>query len=486
MFPTPFPPYQNFARILQRSSFQFRGQIWVRVPMLLSAEEDTGQTWEWWNAVRVLSEHIPRVMLALEMTADLPDQRFLDRWFGEPIRALLVPTSIFLVNAKGYPTLSLAHQRCIQRFYGLKLQFIITGKTEYPSRYTFYRQYLQHVIDRTPPQSPQEAFESPFYDYLQAPLQPLKDNLESQTYEVFERDPIKYAQYQEAIRQALVERNGSHTVLMVVGAGRGPLVTAALQAASDVGHEDMKVYAVEKNPNAVVTLRNKRIYYGWGEKVTIVDSDMRVWEAPELADILVSELLGSFGDNELSPECLDGAQRFLKADGISIPQNYTSYLSPLSTPKLWGEVQAYQDLEHFETSYVVKVHNAFIIAPPQKVFFFEHPNRAEVKDNSRSIQLSFKARANSLMHGFVGYFHSTLYKDVAISIHPDTYSTGMFSWFPIYFPLRVPMYVKEGEEICLSMWRVCTDSKVWYEWCVTAPTTNNVHNCNGRSHWIGL
>lgn len=33
----------------------------------------------------------------------------------------------------------------------------------------------------------------------------------------------------------------------------------------------------------------------------------------------VSELLGSFGDNELSPECLDGAQRFLKPDGISIP-----------------------------------------------------------------------------------------------------------------------------------------------------------------------
>ncbi len=30
------------------------------------------------------------------------------------------------------------------------------------------------------------------------------------------------------------------------------------------------------------------------------------------ADILVSELLGSFGDNELSPECLDGVQRFLK------------------------------------------------------------------------------------------------------------------------------------------------------------------------------
>ena len=39
---------------------------------------------------------------------------------------------------------------------------------------------------------------------------------------------------------------------------------------------------------------------------------MRDWDAPEKADILVSELLGSFGDNELSPECLDGAQKFLK------------------------------------------------------------------------------------------------------------------------------------------------------------------------------
>lgn len=46
--------------------------------------------------------------------------------------------------------------------------------------------------------------------------------------------------------------------------------------------------------------------------MTVVSSDMREWVAPEKADIIVSELLGSFADNELSPECLDGAQHFLK------------------------------------------------------------------------------------------------------------------------------------------------------------------------------
>lgn len=56
----------------------------------------------------------------------------------------------------------------------------------------------------------------------------------------------------------------------------------------------------------------------WGDQVTVVSSDMREWNAPEKADILVSELLGSFGDNELSPECLDGAQKFLKGNMLKV------------------------------------------------------------------------------------------------------------------------------------------------------------------------
>jgi protein arginine N-methyltransferase 5 len=39
---------------------------------------------------------------------------------------------------------------------------------------------------------------------------------------------------------------------MVVGAGRGPLVTASLNAAQ-LADQEIKIYAVEKNPNAVIT-----------------------------------------------------------------------------------------------------------------------------------------------------------------------------------------------------------------------------------------
>lgn len=43
----------------------------------------------------------------------------------------------------------------------------------------------------------------------------------------------------------------------------------------------------------------------------VIKSDMRSWNPPFKVDIIISELLGSFGDNELSPECLDGVQRVL-------------------------------------------------------------------------------------------------------------------------------------------------------------------------------
>ena len=58
---------------------------------------------------------------------------------------------------------------------------------------------------------------------VQAPLQPLQDNLELQTYETFEKDLTKYAQYEEAVLAALRDRvpeaeaGTRESVLMVRG-----------------------------------------------------------------------------------------------------------------------------------------------------------------------------------------------------------------------------------------------------------------------------
>ncbi|CAM9492940.1 unnamed protein product, partial [Ectocarpus sp. 12 AP-2014] len=306
-----------------------------------------GDPWETWNAIRVMCEHKSCLSVVLEMTADLPAQSILDRWVGEPVKAVIVSTKAFLTNKKGFPTLSRRHQDFATAMIKQKVQFVVKGRSHHASGYLPYLQYLEHLRTRLPAPKEHENFEAPYLDYLQAPLQPLMDNLESQTYEAFEKDPVKYKQYERAIVKALElekKKEGvDTTVLMVVGAGRGPLVQAALNAGATAGRA-LKVYAVEKNANAVITLRNRAIMDKW-TNVTIVAKDMREFAPEEKADILVSELLGSWGDNELSPECLDGAQRFLKEGGVSIPQEYTSYVAPMSSHKLWREVSNFEELK---------------------------------------------------------------------------------------------------------------------------------------------
>lgn len=60
-----------------------------------------------------------------------------------------------------------------------------------------YLEYMRWLFRTQATLNPTETFESPYWDHLQSPLQPLADNLESATYEVFEKDPVKYAQYEK-------------------------------------------------------------------------------------------------------------------------------------------------------------------------------------------------------------------------------------------------------------------------------------------------
>ncbi|XP_057957491.1 protein arginine N-methyltransferase 1.5 [Malania oleifera] len=517
----------NYARCVNQILQSLNNlQLWLRIPLEKYDDDNVGgdlehlngqsDSWEQWNSFRLLCEHHNHLSVALDIFSSLPSANSFGRWFGESVRAAIIHTDSFLTNARGYPCLSKRHQKLVTSFLNHSVQIVISGKLvhclpegslDLDSNHTDnhvegmqrhplrpYLDYIAYLYQRMDPLPEQERFELGYRDFLQSPLQPLMDNLEAQTYETFEKDTVKYTQYQRAISKALLDRvpdemaSSIKTVLMVVGAGRGPLVRASLQAAEETGRK-LKVYAVEKNPNAVVTLHSLVKLEGWENTVTVVSSDMRCWEADEKADILVSELLGSFGDNELSPECLDGAQRFLKEDGISIPSSYTSFVQPVTASKLYNDVKSHKDLVHFETAYVVKLHRVARLAPSQPVFTFTHPDYSAKKSNERYKKLQFEVpgdTGSAMVHGFAGYFDATLYKDVHLGIEPSMATPNMFSWFAIFFPLRTPVCIRPGSPLEVHFWRCCGATKVWYEWCVSSPSPSPIHNTNGRSHWVGL
>jgi len=466
-------------------------QLMIRIPLLQEQVGVQVDGWNTWNRCRLLCDQSARLQVALELTADLPETDMeLQRWLAEPVRAVFVPADSFLTNKQGFPVLSKRHKSFLMQLFRNKVQIILQGLPEGPGsegETDKYLHYTARLFQSRPAPTPQEQFELPYHDYLQAPLQPLQDNLESQTYETFEKDPVKYVQYEEATFRCMQDKlalGKKNIVVMVVGAGRGPLVVAVRSAASRAG-ADVKIWAVEKNPNAVVTLKHRKLLEGWGN-VEVVSEDMRYWDAPAKADIIVSELLGSFGDNELSPECLDGAQRFLAEDGACIPCKCTSFLTPVTTTKLWNDVKNYNDVAHFETAYVVKFHQAFYpTSDIKQCFEFSHPNW-EKTSNDRYCELEFTPEVDALIHGFAGYFHCELYDGISISINPDSYSECMFSWFSIYFPLRTPVNIKKDQTLKSHWWRCHNDRKVWYEWAVSEPTQQPIHNPGGRSYSVGM
>ncbi|KAF7330502.1 Protein arginine N-methyltransferase [Mycena venus] len=463
-------------------------------------------TWEMWDVIRSICDYSTRLSLTLDLTPPLPVKSgFLSKWKAEAIRHLFLPSSTFIANTKGYPVLPKGTQSFIRESMTASILchrpvVILAGANlglHSMGGELAYSQYLRHLEKTSPAvQAAQtsgtvENFAQGYQDYLQAPLQPLMDNLQSVTYQTFEQDPVKYHNYEEAIFQALVDWPGEETIILcVAGAGRGPLVARSLSAIERSGR-DAFVYAVEKNPNAYITLQGRK-EAEWGDRVTLIFGDMRFIEVPEEADILISELLGSFGDNELSPECLDGAMRFLKSDGISIPSSYTAHLAPLQSSKLYNEARAGKDEKKRGDALCGHVPGC------EPAFWgwwgarmgdadrrYKNAGSLNIREGMRCwtsglgfhspiaitrVRQSWISLSRTLEYssdGLAGYFEAVLYGNIGLSIHPhrkDRISKDMLSWFPLFFPFKEPLYLPSNSELKVSIWRLTNQRQVWYEW----------------------
>jgi protein arginine N-methyltransferase 5 len=530
-------------------------------------------SWEAWNTIRTICKYNNRLSVTLDLPRRMPSLALQSRWYSEPIRIMNLPASSFLINARQSFVLSKAHQAFIFRCARLRsspwllvtdvgplpgiddpdmIMSYSTGhlsprtaedapspgpsdapaptpaeaaqllkKSGKPSSSsndpTPHLSYLRFIQRNQPPKSQLERFGGGFQDYLQSPLQPLTDNLESITYEVFEKDPIKYAWYERAIAQALgdwheqkksTSSGDGVVVIAVVGSGRGPLVTRALNASASTG-VPVRVFAIEKNPNAYVLLQRHNVET-WGGRVTVVKTDMRAWKGPTMADgsfgkvdILVSELLGSFADNELSPECLDGVQHVLNPDhGISIPSSYTAHFTPISTPRLWSDLHSRStsvDANAFDIPWVVmlsqfdylstesketvasqqltngtKMGN-FNLEPPlapvvHTAWEFSHPLPPTIlaqaslrkggsaigggggfvggdganEHNYRDCRIKFPIQEQGVCHGLGGYFETVLYSGsqgpVELSTNPVTMDAKSKDMIS-WFPIFFPLKV---------------------------------------------
>lgn len=365
-----------------------------------------------------------------------------------------------------------------------------------------------------------------YEDVPQIPLQPLGHHMDNSVYTTFEHDAPKYERYREAVSLfiqtecAARRREGARFVVVVLGAGRGPLITEVLNAALD---EDLSVdvIAIEKNPSAASFLNLRNATDAWwstmkqmcDHTVHVVEGDGRhlssiLQRYPVIVPLMrqcglvVSELLGSGGDNELSPECIEGFRRELcrlQQNGSttttlvpSIPQSYTLHVAALQSSHLVDQVtessrrgvtpsprvprQGDCHSAVFHNPLVVHLSRALLLSKPQEVWTFRHSvERTAGKvecgsefERDKKVNLSLLSSIECGRVDFVsGFFSCTLYaseardwgdessvvenkkvakerRAVTLSTIPSEWTEKMFSWFPLALPIATPVYLDHG------------------------------------------
>lgn len=289
----------------------------------------------------------------------------------------------------------------------------------------------------------------PCCDIIIDPLQPLGDNLDPSVYAQFETDTKKYSQYEKAIKLALNAVDAKR--VLVAGPGRGPLVQIVGKMSRT------KITAVEKNPQCIGILKERNTRE-WLDRVEIVHKDVR--QMGGKWDLVVSEMLGSFGCNELSPEVLNGFSSTV------IPASYTSYIRPIYSPMVPPQ---------YFVPFLARLSVFYSIADPLPCWTFCHP-----ADNSmqRTAILKFVPMWDEYINAFEGTFCAVLFQNILISNQQET-SDYVPSWFPMIFPVEKTRLEKDTQ-YTVEFERRASSQNVWYEWSFLGKR----YNQDGESYTV--
>lgn len=395
---------------------------------------------------------------------------------------------------------------------------------------------------------------------IQLPLQPLGHQLSNGVYGVFEKDEGKYTEYRRAfdgyVRRWATggvpsHRPGSHILYAVVlGCGRGPLIQQFLECCTE--HQvQAHVFAVEKNECALQ-------YTAWrwgthpallsltsqGHHVDFIAADGRHLFSEKVklpaefgwCDVLISELLGSAGDNELSPECIEGflhEVRLYQASVsvppnpclLSIPQSYTTWVAPLHSVAFEQTIMetAVKGLtvcpegcnRHeavFHQLFVCNLTQGLVLDAPQELWSFSHPSSPSSADSINSSsrltrRCVFHINSGRRCSAVVVFFSAVLYQDdqltVKLSTVPHEATPGMFSWFPCVFTPHSSFSKeathhrrsdrgvaetganggeREQRHVIFEIQRCveAQEKRVWYEWSLGDEEDTSQLNKSGR------
>lgn len=214
-------------------------------------------------------------------------------------------------------------------------------------------------------------------------------------------------------------------------------------------------------------------------------------------DIVMSVTSEAIYESQWLKLNFDRIKNYIRPDAILIPKQTTLTIVPVTAARVGSFLQHNEtNLNRHETAdklqsytnraqiiYPLYTRNFYECATSLELFSFNYSCNSDIqiRSDARSKLLNFKIERDCMVTGFLGYFQSTLYKNITLNNRTMIKDNNEDCVPTAYFPLKSPSILKSHSELQTHFWLNfnAETNKYWYEWKTTSPISM-IHNLNGE------
>lgn len=283
-------------------------------------------------------------------------------------------------------------------------------------------------------------------------------------------DRIRNEVYAEALSRVITPES----TVLDLGAGLGihGLLAAQLGA--------KQVYLVESEDIIAVAAQITQAN-GYGDRVKCLQGKIEEVNLPEPVDVIVSVLTGNFLlEEDLLPSLFYARDKYLKPNGILVPQRAVMETVPICAPELYQQEIAIFSESHMgidfsaartyvsQAVYYYKeaLSKALYLAEPASLltldFYYSNSTHCQV-------EVAFTITESGLCHGWAGWFKMQLgEKWLSTAPHEPP-----LHWSSAFLPLDPPVAVTAGEQVTFRLQRPPFGD---WSWQVRTTTAEQQHS----------
>ncbi|MFB2833039.1 amino acid adenylation domain-containing protein, partial [Floridanema evergladense] len=262
--------------------------------------------------------------------------------------------------------------------------------------------------------------------------------------------------------QVAIDRLVKDKIVVEIGTGKD-----AILARFCVAGGAKKIYAIELNEETCHKARTCIEKLGLADKIIVIHGDATVVNLPELADVCVSEIVGSIGGSEGATVIINNSRRLLKPDGLMIPERSVTKMAAVTLPDeilhnpQFAEIGAHYAKEIFkQVGYPFDLRVCIKNFPKSNLLstvdILEDLNFNEYVSPDFTHEIKLKIQKNGRMDGFLVWLnlHTIAGEEIDILEHEHC-------WLPIYFPAFEPaIEVEQGDIIQANCSRTLCDNNL--------------------------